>query len=242
MLQSIFLLTFLLAAAALSHNLQRHLQTDRNDACPPTGFSTKQNFEPTTYITKTWYSLKQLEVQFQEEDSFYCVRAQYTLDTKKNWWCRLFFMCDRLRIKVNNRGRIGSVDGPVDEANLYAFIKDSSEPSKLRVGPRILPPIINGPYWVLEAGTYAELLSGTNEFESTDYEWALISGGPPTIESNGKCTPGIPGPETRNGFWYFSSNPVPPEGVMEALDTLASETYGIDISLLRPVVQEGCTH
>lgn len=215
---------------------------DENEIiCPPPKFATKQNFHVLNYIKNSWYPLKQLPVRFQREDSFYCVRAQYTLDTKRNWWCFIFRKCDRIRIKVFNQGRIGGIDGKVTEANLYGIAMDRNDPAKLKVAPKFLPTnIFGGPYWVLEAGTYSELLQSdkTSGFTSTQYDWAIITGGAPKIPSNGKCVTGT-GDTNTNGIWLFSRQPIPPAGTVEKLETIA-QVNGIDTSVLLPVTQEGC--
>lgn len=210
-------------------------------SCPPAGFKTKRNFQVLNYIKKSWYPLKQLAVRFQQPESFYCVRAQYSLDTKRNWWCFLFRVCDRTRINVLNQGRLGSVDGKETQAKLKGIAMNPHDASKLKVAPRFLPTnLLGGPYWVIEAGSYAELLdqNKTSGFTSTDYEWAIITGGEPKLESNGKCVTGT-GDRNSNGIWLFSSNPDPPAGVLEKLEQLAQQ-HGIDTSVLLPVTQDSC--
>eukprot|EP00581_Thalassiosira_minuscula_P007777 CAMPEP_0183702262 /NCGR_PEP_ID=MMETSP0737-20130205/423_1 /TAXON_ID=385413 /ORGANISM="Thalassiosira miniscula, Strain CCMP1093" /LENGTH=244 /DNA_ID=CAMNT_0025928839 /DNA_START=25 /DNA_END=759 /DNA_ORIENTATION=+ len=216
----------------------RHLQ---DTECPPARYAPKSSFDPTSYISKPWYSVKQLPVTFQGTGTFSCTRANYTQITGKDFGCIISFSCNKLRISVENQSRTGGVDGTVNNAQLYGLVADPAIPSQLTVTPPFLPTWLFGPnYWVLDAGTYSDLLDEERDPESTKYEWALISGGPAGTVSNGKCITGE-GPFNSNGFWYFSSQPVPPTGVIEKLDELA-ESYGIDISVLLPVNQEGCVY
>eukprot|EP00581_Thalassiosira_minuscula_P014109 CAMPEP_0183720716 /NCGR_PEP_ID=MMETSP0737-20130205/13250_1 /TAXON_ID=385413 /ORGANISM="Thalassiosira miniscula, Strain CCMP1093" /LENGTH=250 /DNA_ID=CAMNT_0025950631 /DNA_START=42 /DNA_END=794 /DNA_ORIENTATION=- len=216
----------------------RHLQ---DAECPPADYAPKSSFDAAEYISKPWYSLKQLPVTFQGTNTFSCTRAKYTEITGKDFLCIISFSCNKLRITVENQSRTGGVGGTVNNAQLYAVNEDPAIPSQLTVTPSFLPTWLFGPnYWVLDAGTYSDLLGEERDPESTEYEWALISGGPAGTASNGKCITGA-GPLNNNGFWYFSSQPVPPTGVIEKLDEKA-ESYGIDISVLLPVTQEGCVY
>lgn len=232
---AIIVLISILSLAAAENMLRAEDQ-----ACPPANFATKKNFQVLNYIKNSWYPLKQLPVQFQQADSLFCVRAQYTLDTKRNWWCFLFRVCNRIRIKVLNQGRIGSIKGEETKANLYGIAMDSRDPAKLKVAPKFLPTnLFGGPYWVVEAASYAELLDGkTSGFTSTEYDWAIITGGAPKVSSNGKCVTGE-GERNSNGIWLFSREPTPPQGVLEKLETIA-QLNGIDTSVLLAVTQKGC--
>ena len=190
---------------------------------------------------KAWYCLKQLPVIFQEEDSMYCVRAQNSIDTSTNWWCKLFSLCENSRFKVLNDARRGWVGGERVYKNLYGVVVDPENPAKISLGLPILPPVLGGPYWIIEAGTYVDLLKGKMTFnDSSTYEWALVSGGDPRFPSNGRCMTGIPG-EGHHGFWFLSVNPTPKEGVLSALDNLA-RLHGYDTTVMVPVQHEGCIY
>lgn len=217
----------------------RHLQS----SCPPANYETKSNFDATTYVENgPWYPLAQLPVLYQRPNSLFCVRATYTIEPDRTLWCRIFRRCDKTRIDVLNQARTGGVDAEPSDANLHAFIEDDAVPSQLSVAPRFLPPLFYGPnYFVMEAGTYTELIDdnkGKGEFTSTDYQWAIISGGPADEESNGACITGE-GFFNGEGFWLFSNTPSPPEGALQKLEELAA-SFGVDTSVLLPVVQDGC--
>jgi hypothetical protein len=78
---------------------------------------------------------------------------------------------------------------------------------------------------------------------ATDYEWAIITGGPPTQQgANGKCT--LPmGSINGNGegFWLFFRNPTPSQAEIDAVRAVAS-TKGLDLSVLIGVPQAGCQY
>lgn len=213
-----------------------------NTTCPPANFSTKSDFNLGNYIKHRWYALKQLPVVFQPPKSLYCVRAQYSLDTQDNWWCKIFKVCDRVRINVLNEGRNGGIHGKLIQANLYGIVMDTNDPARLKIGPKGIPiNLFGGPYWVVEAATYHEVLAGqTKGFTSTDYDWALIVGGELKVDSgsNGKCITGK-GRTNSKGIWILSREPVPPAGVLEKLEQIA-EIHGIDTSTFLPVTQQGC--
>ena len=73
----------------------------------------------------------------------------------------------------------------------------------------------------------------------TSYDWAIVSG-TGEVPSNGKCVSGL-GYFNFKGFWLFSRLPTPPAGIAEKIEAVAS-AKGLDTSVLRPMVQEGCTY
>jgi apolipoprotein D and lipocalin family protein len=73
-----------------------------------------------------------------------------------------------------------------------------------------------------------------------DYQWAIITGGPPTqVGLDGTCRTGTG--QNDSGFWLFSRKPVDPENT-EIMLEVAREELGLDLSVLLPVQQEGCTY
>lgn len=86
--------------------------------------------------------------------------------------------------------------------------------------------ILFGPYWVVHI--------------SEDYEWAIISGGPPETPSGGLCTTGSFGTNSA-GFWLFNRDPQPPEGTVQIMRDKA-EQLGFDVSVLVPVKHTGCEY
>jgi lipocalin len=89
-------------------------------------------------------------------------------------------------------------------------------------------PFLLGPYWVIAAGpTY------------DNYEWALVSGGQPTIPTENGCRTGTS--TNGSGLWIFSRTQVAPKWQIELVREIA-EKNGFDISVLQTVQQEGCTY
>jgi len=130
----------------------------------------------------------------------------------------------------------GEVNGPNqvtdDSFKLLGEIPDLSDPAKLQVGisgPFGNAPIFSGPYWVV----------AIDENDVADPQWAIVTGGPPSVESNGAClfeSAGFNG----DGFWLFSRKPVDPENT--ALMRQKAADLGLDVSALLPVEQDGCTY
>ena len=133
-----------------------------------------------------------------------------------------------------NYANNGAVNGPPQVTNdnfrLLAQAPDLNDPAKLEVGisgPGGDRPLFPGPYWVVAIDN------------STNPEWAIVVGGPPTKESNGACLYESRG-FNADGFWLFSRKPVDPENT--AIMRQAAENLGLDVSALMPVEQEGCLY
>lgn len=216
--------------------------------CPPKDLGTKSTLDLTSFITDRWYAVKQKPVTFQPEETFFCVYAEYTLVEKsKPWYCRFASKakkCKGLTVQVYNYGNDDKVNGNITDVRLVAKVPDPvNAPAKLKVGPKFLPDFLKGSYWVLEAGSYDELLNNKTVFTSTDYEWAIISGGALNGENyddgeyKGKCSPKA----KSDGLWMFSRQAIPPLGVMEKIDALA-KSKGIDTSVWKEVKHKGCNY
>jgi hypothetical protein len=70
--------------------------------------------------------------------------------------------------------------------------------------------------------------------------WALVSGGPPTIDGdNGKCKTGtgING----SGLWIFTRQQLRDDAVVNKVRFLA-DSLGFDLSVLQDVDQTTCSH
>ena len=75
---------------------------------------------------------------------------------------------------------------------------------------------------------------------SNDYQYALVSGGPPTIETtNGLCTTGRG--FNNSGLWIFSRTQVASAQEVQQIEAEAQK-LGYDTSVLNPVAQEGCLY
>ena len=140
--------------------------------CPPPGFDSAKDFNISAWVDHPWYIQRMMPVFYLPEDSFYCVRASYEQVSDDT-------------VEVSNVAREGSVDGKErgGDMTLNANIPDLDDPSKLRVGPAFLPPSLYGQYWVVFAG-------GENAPE--EYDYGIVSGGPPTLQSGDACIAGTP--------------------------------------------------
>ena len=119
-------------------------------------------------------------------------------------------------VSVYNYAIEGSVDGtPTNTANgtvLCARLEDSDNTGSLVVAPCFLPNAAAGPYWVLAVGEAAD---GT-------YDWAVISGGQPSVEYSDGCTTKLEG-TNGSGLWIFTRDPVGnPDDIQAARDALTA--------------------
>jgi lipocalin len=206
--------------------------------CPPDGFDALETFDLDSYIGERWYPVKAAPVIYAQGQS-YCSIVQYTRDES----CR-FFCGNSPRIDVLNRGRRDSIDGDVnDGGSIKARVPNPERaPAKVKVsGLQRFFSRTN--YWIVAAGTYADALSMelTAQPDGTVYDWAIIAGAAPFRETdNGKCMPGFGRLDTR-GLWMFCRDPIPPDGVMDALDDLV-DSMGLDNTEWIPVIHEGCVY
>ena len=52
---------------------------------------------------------------------------------------------------------------------LRAVVDNEDVPSKLRVGPRLLPRFFYGPYWIVAASADTE-----EDIEANGYDWVIV--------------------------------------------------------------------
>jgi lipocalin len=215
----------------------------RNKNCPPDNFKALENFDLSSYVNGSWYAVKQIPLTFQPTSSFFCVRADYIPDTSSCFLCG-----DAPKVKIYNQGRRGSVNAtvggtpytqPPPKNSFRAIQKDpQNQPAKLTVG--FLPQfLVQSNYWVVAAGSYANAIAGVAVPTSTTYDWAIITGGSPDLQtSNGLCIP-KPGLVQLYGMWMFTRDNVPPTGVISGIDQIAT-SLGLDNTKWLTVTQEGC--
>eukprot|EP00161_Ancyromonas_sigmoides_P026163 TRINITY_DN89_c0_g1_i1.p1 TRINITY_DN89_c0_g1~~TRINITY_DN89_c0_g1_i1.p1 ORF type:complete len:230 (+),score=69.00 TRINITY_DN89_c0_g1_i1:146-835(+) len=196
-------------------------------ACPPSGFQSAQGFNLTAYADngRPWYSLAAMPVAYQKENHNYCSQARYVIESPH-------------KVAVTNFARDGGVDGPATGGPLCA-VPSTESTSQLAVGPCFIPSALYGPYWIIDGG----LVGPDNALMPSDgsrYDWAIISGGPPTHDGAGglcKTGSGI----NKSGLWLFSRAPVVPAAVTKALMARAV-THGFDVSVLKLTAQANCTY
>ena len=175
----------------------------------------QQNFNLTAFTSAPWYAQMGQPVAYLTKDELYCVLANYTLTGPSS-------------VDVFNYANKDQVNGEVHEGNLCAVVPNSAEPAKLEVGLCLLPTMLYGPYWVVLAGPSPQ-----------DYQYALISGGQPTINTGNGCRTGSG--VNGSGLWIFSRTPVAPEEQIE-LVLQQARSYGYDTSVLLPIEQKGCVY
>jgi lipocalin len=213
---------------------------DRSENCPPPNFDALQDFDINLYLGR-WYAHKQIPVAYQSIDQFYCVTADYTKDKNFCPFCNY-----APRIDILNQARQDSVNGTkLGGANRFfrgIIRRPRRDPAKITVG-FFSPFLPKANYWVVAAGLYEDILVGqTTVGSTTNYEWAIISGGSPVREGmNGKCKPN-PGILNFLGMWMFLRDSDPLPGVIEAIDTYASNVLGLDTTAWLPVQHEGCVY
>ena len=216
-----------------------------SNVCPPPGFDAKQDFDIDLYFGR-WYAQKQIPVAYQTIDEFFCVTADYTRDKNFCIFCNY-----APRIDILNQARKSSVDGEkLGGAQRFfrgVIRRPNSEPAKITVG-FFAPFLVRARYWVVAAGSYTDILSYAGLLvnqtftPTTDYEWAIITGGPPSREgANGTCKPN-PGLLNFLGMWMFTRDSIPAEGVITAIESYALNELNLDTSAWFLVQHEGCVY
>ena len=206
-----FLTLFLLSSTTAQH-------------CPVV--NTQTNFNLTEYIRERWYIQQQQITSYLPLEENYCVTAKYNISDRK------ILGYKGVVLNVYNYANLHRVNGR--QANkhnqvLCARVPDQTVPSKLLVAPCFLPNVFAGDYWVIAAGP-----------KSDNYEWAIVSGGQPTVQYKDGCTTKTSG-SNGAGFWYFSRVPVASDNVIKKLNRIA-KSKGYTLSQLHNVTQVNCSY
>lgn len=228
------LLLLLFARGAEAGSFWRFSEDPPTAPCP--AVTTADPFDLRAYVTAhPWYVQQQQPTRYQPSSDLFCVRASYAFESDATDADALA----RASVAVLNTANRGAVDGPPQNARrtkLRAVVDPSaraSSPSKLRVGPRFLPRAAYGPYWIVAVSPATPGEGG--------YDWAVVSGGAPTIPgaTPGTCRTG----EGVNdaGLWLFSRDPVASEDAIAAMRA-AAEAKGFDLSRLENVEQRECEY
>jgi lipocalin len=189
--------------------------------CPPQGFSSVQDFDLNTYISKRWYIQQQMETAYLPKTHNWCVFAEYTRRAKKSL----------LGYDVDVHNHAEEQDGTVHDSNkdirgggIMAKIVDEKR-GRLEVAPWFIPTFLSGPYWVIDY----------NEAEG----YTLVSGGPPTLAGNGDAC--RTGSGTNNaGLWIFTRAQKRDEKLVTKVREIASKK-GFDLSVLNDIDHSNCT-
>jgi hypothetical protein len=191
------------------------------------------NLDITEYIRASWFSQQQQVTSYLPTTEDYCVSATYRAEgaTVPDFTGTV--------LSVYNYANNFTVNGPATNnftANgngtvLCARLPDANITGGLEVAPCSLPNAYAGDYWVVAIGENATTQS---------YEWALISGGQPSIEqSDGLCTTEIG--SYLGGLWIFTRATVADNATIAAARA-AANALGISTSQLIDVEQAGCKY
>lgn len=188
-----------------------------------------KNLNTSEYIRSTWYIQKQQITGYQPANSLYCV-AQ-TLNVSKR---TVPFYSGNV-IDVYNYGRLNGINGTSENSNNFTLCArqvNKNNTGEFLNGLCSLPNIFTGPYWVLNAGPNNSL-----------YEWAIVSGGAPTVRyPDGNCSTSLKG-TNGSGLWLFTRSK---SGYRVKAYTDYMQSYlvnmGITISQLLNVTQTGCNY
>ena len=138
-------------------------------------------------------------------------------------------------ISVYNYGRINGVNGTLENPDNYTLCArqpNSSNPAEIINAPCFLPNFLAGPYWVIAAGP-----------SSYNYSWAIVSGGPPTVQyADGNCSTKLTGTNGA-GLWLFTREPygTSADTSVSLMRNILLEK-GYTTSLLINVTQRGCNY
>lgn len=214
--KNIFIFVFLFALTKSSKS--------NNSTCPVV--SPMSDFNLTEYIKDKWYIQKQQVTSYLPVELNYCVTAKYQVSNK----LIPFYFGEVL--SVFNYANFNEVNGPSTNKNnftLCARMRNETDPARLLVAPCFLPNFFAGDYWVIAAGP-----------SSNNYQWAIISGGQPTVQYPDGCT-------TRNdtsngaGLWFFTRNQTVDSNVIDEMSNKV-KSLGYTTSQLNDVKQVGCKY
>ena len=195
--------------------------------CPEISLQTNPKVNITEYIKSSWYIQQQQVNGYQTIDDLYCVVATYNIDSNSHV---PFF--NKTTISVYNYGNYQKINGKSMGTNMVLCAREYNEssPEKLSVAPCFLPNLFAGPYWIVMAGPYSDR-----------YEWAVVSGGQPSVNvTNTTCTTKESGVNGA-GLWIFSRYPVMNSTLLETIRSQLVKK-GIAVSKLVDVPQKGCLY
>ncbi|EFJ51320.1 hypothetical protein VOLCADRAFT_103569 [Volvox carteri f. nagariensis] len=154
--------------------------------CPPPNFGNLTSLNLAAYISAPWYVQKMIPLDYQPVDEAYCVRAEYTLLDPRNVSGGLIVYNSANKGGVNGPSVGTSKNGSLGGSRLIAVpttFKAKGRDGKLLVGPELLQQLLPGDAWRAAFGPYWIVAVGYSQNISLRYEWAIISGGPPTFTS-----------------------------------------------------------
>lgn len=208
--------------------------------CPPPGFDAIPELDFEGYIEARWYSIAQVPVSYQPIEQLYCVYVQYSkVRRPRSLLCRIFGCTDPITFEVFNSAREDSPTGREITVRFEGTITDGENyPARVFVGYPLIPrPLRRGSnYWIVAAGKFNDLVD-TVPASDFVYDYALISGGPPS-DVGTKTDDGC---YNDSGMWLLSKVPFPPDGVMDAIGNVA-RGLGIAFDEFAMVQHENCEY
>ncbi|KAI3645885.1 hypothetical protein MP228_008813 [Amoeboaphelidium protococcarum] len=190
--------------------------------CPPDSIKYLDNLDLNAYIRNPWYVQMQQVVIYTPRDGMYCIRdhiyPEHPDQSLSNLW---------LATTWNQK----SVDGALKTFKVHGHIKDMQTPSRMKVGPKLVPTFMRGEYWVVAA---------SDRDHVNGYEWVIVSGGLPKKKGqNGKCKMGTG--FNGSGLWLMTREPIVHQSVIDNMLQIV-DNLGYDKSILEKVYHEGCTY
>jgi hypothetical protein len=201
--------------------------------CPPDDFDSLNEFDFGEFISARWYSIQQKETWYLPTSQFYCVYAEYDVS---DYFCPLCF--ERPKVSVFHRSLRESVSGSERTANFRAIVPfPGRHPARAYVGRRFIPLgfIAAANLWIIDAGTYTDVVNNVASPIGAPYEWAIVTAGRPTRDGeNETCY-------SRDGMWIIARTAQPSQEVIDAIRLRFSD-LGLDVSQLLPVEHTGCAY
>lgn len=201
-------------------------------SCPGDGFDSLNEFDFGEFISARWYSIQQKETWYLPTSQFYCVYAEYEPADV----CPFCF--GRPKVTVFHRSLRNSVTGSERTVDFRAVVPfPDRHPARAYVGRKFVPLALfaSTNLWIIDAGTYDDVINNVPSPSGAPYEWALVTAGRPNREGeNGTCF-------TRGGMWIIARDPQPTQAVIDATRARA-DTLGLDVSQLLPVQYAGCVY
>jgi len=164
--------------------------------------------------TEKWYTQQQMVVSYLPADYFRCVTAQYKLLDNAT----LFGY--NIQVVNHAENAEGKALGPL--TTLCAKVVDKSA-GKSEVAPCFLPTFLAGKYWVVT-------------FDKEE-DWALVSGGPPTVKGEDGCRTGAG--VNDSGLWIFTRARARNEALLAKVRSIA-KSKGYDVTVLKDVDHTNC--
>ena len=190
--------------------------------CP--NISTVPNLNLTEYIRAPWYIQMQQETPYLPKSSNYCVTARYS---KSNHTVPFY---NGIVLDVYNNARLNNVSGmQLNNNNNTLCARVNGISSKLLVAPCFLPNLFAGDYWIIHAGP-----------NSSNYEYAIVSGGQPTNKYTNGCTTSTT-TVNNSGLWILTRNITISLSLISKLKKYLVDS-GFTVSLLNYVQQLNCSY